>query len=336
MSYAAPEVLNNQGEQQSDLWSVGVIAFILLAGYMPFAGHTDAQKSLAIREGRYSLKRCRWSDISKDALDFVQRLLVVCPDRRLTAQQALEHPWIATRRLDPELPGTTSIDERIADSLVCFTQQSCFRRGCMRLMAWCLSKEERGEVREAFLELDKRHTGSIHAPDLRRVLQERLHLSEDVCARVVEAFLGFDGGAEGKIHYSEFLAAMMTSRLALHDGLLQEAFRRFDVDNSGYLTLSGLHQVLGKTREVDDTFEVVDKDHDGKLSLKDLKSFLYSEDPAWVHTPANMDSKERNHKSIRKHKSCRRAMSKAKSLLLPCSSTKSKRTVRAAEQTSAQ
>merc|ERR1719296_318256 len=110
-------------------------------------------------------------------------------------------------------------------------------------------------------------------------------MSEDACSSVVEAFRGLDGLAEeneGKLHYSDFLAAMMSSRLEFHDELLQETFRRFDVSNCGYLTLSGLHQVLGKTREVDDTFKVVDKDHDGKLSLKDLTSFWYNEDQNWT------------------------------------------------------
>jgi len=314
MAYVAPEVLNRDCSQQSDLWSVGVIVFILLAGYMPFPGQTDQEKGEAIRQGRYTMKAKRWRHISDKARDFVQQLLVVSPEQRLTAQKALEHSWIVDRREDPEIVSLRSncVDERIADSLECFSRQSRFRRCCMQLMAWCLSREERMEVREAFLELDRRHTGAIKLTELRWALQDRLHMSEDACSSVVEAFRGLDGlaeGNEGKIHYSDFLAAMMSTRLEFHDDLLQETFRRFDVSGCGYLTLSGLHQVLGKTREVDDTFKVVDRDHDGKLTLKDLTSFWYSEDQTWAPSEARRPTKRIQKFGLYRQKAASKAMS---------------------------
>jgi len=319
LAYAAPEVLNRNFLPKSDLWSVGVMVFILLAGYMPFPGATDHEKGEAIRQGRYIMKATRWNSISETARDFVQKLLMVCPEQRLDAQGALEHPWIVDRHRDPETVSLRShcVDERIAESLVSFTRQSRFRRCCLQLMAWCLSREERMEVREAFLELDQRHTGAIKLSELKRTLQERLHMSEEQCSCIAEAFRGLTGlpeGHEGKIHYSDFLAAMMSSRLACHEVLLAETFRRFDVGNCGYLTLSGLHQVLGKTREVDDTFQAVDQDHDGKLSMKDLMSFWYSsDDQTWAPSEGWSSTKKGGAAAVRAA-----AASRAKSLLRRC------------------
>merc|ERR1711971_1100623 len=96
LSYVAPEVLNKSYTSQCDLWSLGVIAFILLAGYMPFSGSEGMQKT-NILAGRYTMKSERWNPISRSGVEFVKALLQVDPERRLTAEAALEHSWVQTQ-----------------------------------------------------------------------------------------------------------------------------------------------------------------------------------------------------------------------------------------------
>merc|ERR1712086_168044 len=91
LSYVAPEVLRKGYTMQCDLWSLGVIVFILIAGYMPFSGSDDVQ-SKNIQEGKYTIKPAKWKNVSKEAQDFVQSLLRVDPEKRLTSSTALEHP----------------------------------------------------------------------------------------------------------------------------------------------------------------------------------------------------------------------------------------------------
>jgi len=95
--YVAPEVLKCEGYgKAADLWSVGVIMYILLCGFPPFYDDNTAKLFALIMNVEYSFPTPYWDNISPEAKDLIQRLLVF-PEKRLTAAQALAHPWIANR-----------------------------------------------------------------------------------------------------------------------------------------------------------------------------------------------------------------------------------------------
>lgn len=92
--YVAPEILNGiPYGTQADMWSLGVIMYILLAGYPPFNGVNQQDLFRLIRKGRYEFHEQYWSDVSNDAKDLVAKLLIVKPEDRLTPSQALDHKW---------------------------------------------------------------------------------------------------------------------------------------------------------------------------------------------------------------------------------------------------
>ena len=94
-NYVAPEVLQGMGYwKQADLWSIGVITYILLCGYPPFASPDIRDLLDMIQSGIYEYEEDYWEHITDSAKDFIDHLLVVNPDARYTAKQALEHPWI--------------------------------------------------------------------------------------------------------------------------------------------------------------------------------------------------------------------------------------------------
>jgi len=95
MYYAAPEVLRKRYDKRCDLWSVGVVGYILLSGYPPFDGADDAAVRDAVRTGQCSFPASEWSCISKAARDFISGLLQKDPQKRMTLEQALRHPWMA-------------------------------------------------------------------------------------------------------------------------------------------------------------------------------------------------------------------------------------------------
>jgi len=92
--YIAPEVLRKNYSKSCDLWSVGVIVYVLLCGYPPFNGTNDSAVHAAVRRGRYCFPSTEWSGVSRQARDFVRMLLKKDPKKRMTVGQALNHPWI--------------------------------------------------------------------------------------------------------------------------------------------------------------------------------------------------------------------------------------------------
>eukprot|EP01010_Urceolus_cornutus_P005339 NODE_921_length_1229_cov_214.134746_g701_i0.p1 GENE.NODE_921_length_1229_cov_214.134746_g701_i0~~NODE_921_length_1229_cov_214.134746_g701_i0.p1 ORF type:complete len:234 (+),score=31.09 NODE_921_length_1229_cov_214.134746_g701_i0:372-1073(+) len=97
-NYVAPEVLLNQLEGYSfaaDLWSVGVIVYVLVCGFCPFFDDNMPALFKSITTGQYSFPSPDWDTISDDCKDLVRHLLMVNPKERYTPEQALAHPWIA-------------------------------------------------------------------------------------------------------------------------------------------------------------------------------------------------------------------------------------------------
>ena len=92
--YVAPEVLNREYTKSCDIWSIGVITYILLCGYPPFYGDTDNQIFDSVRTGRFDFPSPDWDGISDSAKDFISLMLKVDPSKRLSASNALKHPWI--------------------------------------------------------------------------------------------------------------------------------------------------------------------------------------------------------------------------------------------------
>jgi len=268
LSYVAPEVLNKSYTSQCDMWSLGVIVFILLVGYMPFGGSSERQQISAIKSGKYTWRDDRWRNVSSEGKDFVKSLLVVDSHIRLTSEQALQHGWIANR-LDVDRRG--SFDKSCADALCNFARESQFRRAVMQLMAWSLTADERAKVRDAFLELDTENTGSISLVDLRKILEDKFHTEDAEAAQVFEAL---DGNNDGTVNYSEFLAAMVSSRLKLHDDMLKATFRRFDTHNTGFITPEDFKTVLGDNLPVTEFMKQVDKNSDGQVSYEEFIAYL--------------------------------------------------------------
>jgi len=94
--YVAPEVLRQKGYgKEIDMWSVGVITYILLCGYPPFYDEDQASLFETIIRGKFEFHAEYWGGISESAKDLIRKLLTVDPKKRLTAKEALQHPWIA-------------------------------------------------------------------------------------------------------------------------------------------------------------------------------------------------------------------------------------------------
>ena len=101
--YVAPEILEGvKYDERADMWSVGVILYILLGGYPPFIENNQRELFRKIRKGEYEFHPEYWSNVSQEAKELISRLLTIDPNSRLSAKHALRHGWIRQDATDLE------------------------------------------------------------------------------------------------------------------------------------------------------------------------------------------------------------------------------------------
>jgi len=237
LDYIAPELLRGQYTQQCDLWGLGVCAFIMLTGKMPFNG-PEEQRRRCITAGRVPWKDAHWSSHSPSAQKFVKDLLVNDPSRRMTAQIALQHPWI----LRVKMAG--SVEPSVVAALLAFPATSQFQRRCFSMVAGILPSETQRGLQKQFALIDRSGKGTLDLRDLFAALPEQSQ--SEVCGIFnVLASLRDLSGKDTEIHYSDFLTASAATCVDLHDDLLRAAFQRFDKAGSGAITAQSLRSLFG-------------------------------------------------------------------------------------------
>ena len=286
--YKAPEVLDENYSEKCDIWSCGVIAFIILAGYAPFDGEDDAEIEQAIREGAFDFDDPLWDQISEHAKDFVEELLSYDERDRPTAAEALMHPWLMDIRELNQEEYKAAKSEDMKDSLTNmakFHAKSKMKQATLAFIAsQLLRKEEREAIDEVFRALDLNSDGKL-TPDEIKIGYQEFYDKELTDEEVEEIVRRVDFRGTGTIDYSEFVVASMFEKNLLDEKRLKAAFKMFDKDQDGFIDAANLKQVLTSSfgdsgEELDDYIDnkiikEFDRDGDGMISYEDFKAMMF-------------------------------------------------------------
>jgi len=250
-AYMAPEVARQQADSskayssQADMWSVGATCYELLSGRRPFGtpdagdGVRDPNQVVLDRILQYQAFQKIGSALrhrSASARDFIGQLLHPDPNMRLTAAEALEHPWLAGHR--PEAPPLTSA---IRQSLADYTAATPVERCCLLIIAARLGAPDLEYLGAAFLGADSDGDGKLSRKDLAEALgSSRASWLWDTAVKLdVDSVLrAADIDHSGEIGYTEFVAACTYARHSSPAELVRRAFHALDTDRDGLLTLA--------------------------------------------------------------------------------------------------
>jgi len=229
--YIAPEVIKGEYDQKADIWSVGVILYILLSGKVPFFGKTTDEMLNATLCGKYHFNDKAWKCISDEAKNAVSRLLTYESAERPSARELLGDPWI---KKDGTASSTPLIDS-VFENLKEFSEMNKLKKRALQLMASNIKIEQHQHIREAFERVDEDKSGTITIDEMRKVVERfNLGLSDD---EFRELWSTYDVDGNGEIDYIEFLTATTELNKLQTIENLQHAFTQFDKDGDGQITV---------------------------------------------------------------------------------------------------
>ncbi|MBA0698117.1 hypothetical protein Golax_002621 [Gossypium laxum] len=270
--YVAPEVLQKHYGPEADVWTAGVILYILLSGIPPFWGETQQGIFDAVLKGFIDFDSEPWPLISDSAKDLIRKMLCSQPSERLTAHKVLCHPWICENGVAPD----KALDPAILSRLKQFSAMNKLKKLALRVIAESLSEEEIAGLREMFKSMDTDNSGAITFDELKAGLRRYGSTLKDAEIRALMDAADIDNS--GTIDYGEFIAATVHLNKLEHEEHLVAAFQYFDKDRSGYITVDELQQAWAEYNLTDVFFEdiirEVDQDNDGRIDYGEFVDMM--------------------------------------------------------------
>mmetsp|Transcript_64600 Transcript_64600/g.114914 ORF Transcript_64600/g.114914 Transcript_64600/m.114914 type:complete len:503 (+) Transcript_64600:52-1560(+) len=272
--YAAPELVQGSYNHMVDMWSLGVILYILLSGYPPFTGDTDQQIMDKSRRGKVVFPEDDWKGVSREAQKLIHNLLRG-PKDRYTAQEALEHRWLKENAPDNE---DAHLAPEYLNKLRRFRGRNLLKKAALRAIAKDLDDQQINDLRACFTGLDKNGDGQLTAVELKLGLEnagmKNLPSGLEEAVNQVEK----DGGA---IHYNEFLAAALDKKYYTSEDVCWSAFNLFDRDGNGSISREELRAILAAEVDhalldpyVDEVMNEVDTDGNHQIDFQEFMQMM--------------------------------------------------------------
>ena len=318
----SPEIASGRGiyTEKTEVWSIGVIAWILLAGDFPFL---KGKEDMENKEKMNKLLRANYSYgvtwkgrcITDDAKTFVSKCLKKNPEDRWTVKEALEfvqNTWmpnledIAAKEKDKEskrVLGTATTGEHAnrklsadlelagidTEDIEAFCKAGLVKKAILTTMAHTVERDDVAHLREIFLLADTEDTGTISFLELKSALQKLgTNMDDETLERLFE---GIDQDRSGQIHYGEFLASLVESQGLVTMERLAESFDRIDSDGKGFISHDDLKKVLGDDYNeelVNGMIEEADFKKNGQVDYDEFLQLMFQSPETGLEAAGNV------------------------------------------------
>jgi len=282
--YIAPEVLKKRYDEKCDIWSCGVILYILLSARPPFAGESDKEIMEQVAQGKYDLSSSPFNRISKSCIDLIKKLLIMEPEKRITAQEALMHPWFKeqkSKELFNQIKDEATLRKLIAN-LKSYKRDSIIQETALAYLVHNFPQmKDVVNACKLFNQIDVNGDGKINQEELYKGLKSKIK-SSTLEKDVAQIFKNIDMDNNGYIEYEEFVRAAVSKEKFLNTNVLKFAFRYFDKDDSGEITFDEIESVFkesiadkSKVREsLTQIIKEVDTNGDGVIDFNEFVAIM--------------------------------------------------------------
>merc|ERR1719419_1962115 len=277
--YLAPEsaagnryVRNGKVLMSSDLWAIGVIAYVLMTGRPPFNGHSNSE--IFSNDIKKPLKFPATVTLSGPFKKFCQAILKKSPKRRMTLEKALDDPWVKG-----EDASEKKFSEEVIKVLHQFNQQSKLKKAITKVLVKHMGDDPRKKVEDHFNRLDKDGDGALSVDELAILLMDNGHSEAKAMEEAKAMIESTDDDGSGCIEFGEFAEIWQRKLLTVNESYIHTVFNVLDADGDGNIDAAELAQVLDMANEGDDEkiaelIKEVDTDNDGKINFQEFRTAM--------------------------------------------------------------
>ena len=278
--YCSPEVLKNMYDQKCDIWSCGVIMYLLLCGKFPFSGKSEEEITKKILFGKLNFNSKQFQNVSESAKDLIFKCLNKDKNKRITVKQALHHEFFAGEIDINNIFEDEVITKNVLNSLrINSRQTSKFYQIVLTYLSYNFAdKEHLQKLRNIFYKIDLNMDGKLSREELYTAYKEaKIDISKEELSKIIK-FMDFDGN--GYIEYEEFIRVTLPKEQLFTDINLKNAFEMFDKDKNGTISVDEIIEVIGIDKEFDkNAIEELKKEvsYDGnkEIDFKYFKDFMF-------------------------------------------------------------
>lgn len=280
LDYIAPEVLDRKYSEHCDIWSFGVIMFVMLFGYPPFYANNDEDIKRKIKKGFTNVTKKGYGayfpaaiPCSDSAKDLISKCLCMDQSQRLAAREVCEHSFFFGGA--SEKPMVANVLENLKE----FTASVAFKVQVLNFMTDCLDKSELTLLKKTFKGIDENGDGHITAAELKKAFVKQGVADANILNKVEQLLEVADIEGDGTLSYEELVLTSVHRKLGAKEDRLWESFCKFDQDLDGTVTETEIAQVLGKSiEEARALVAEVDKNKDGKIDYDEFLAMWMERD----------------------------------------------------------
>ena len=282
--YIAPEVLKKHYDEKCDLWSCGVILYILLSGRPPFGGENDKEIMERVALGKYDLQSSPFNKVSKSGIDLIQKLLIMDPKKRISAQDAFLHPWFKenkSKELFNQIKDESTL-KKLINNLKAYRKDSIIQETALAYLVHNFPQmKDVVNACKLFNQIDVNGDGKINKAELLKGLQAK-YKSDTLEQDVEQIYKNIDMDNNGYIEYEEFVRAAVSKERFINENVLRFAFRYFDKDGSGEITFDEIEDVFKQSitdkakvhESLKQIISEVDSNGDGIISFNEFSDIM--------------------------------------------------------------